>query len=136
MTTPLVVLTTTHVAPACDQKTPWLPPERLGRGRLFVGWEVGGVPGLTWDSTVRDRPTTRVGREPARTALLTPDTATWTDTGCAGTRANVAIVTEIRPTFAADGYYEMTACLRGPDVAADERAVKTMLASVRFHHLR
>jgi len=41
------------------------------------------------------------------------------------------MITEVAAS-AADNYYDMTACVRGPHFTANERAVRRMLASVRF----
>jgi hypothetical protein len=132
--TPLVVLTAGRVSTACDGKRPWFPPGTLHRRNLSVFWAEGGMPGLKWFSTVKRSPTTRVGGQPARTAILTPRARHWHESGCSLTRATVAIVTEIRLAYPVDNYYEMTACLRRPHLTANERAVRTMLASVRFRH--
>jgi hypothetical protein len=131
--TPLVVLTTGRTTTACDGQTPWYPSGTVHRRSLSVFWEEGGVPGLRWFETVRHNPTTRVGGQPARTAVITPSTPHWPETACSLMGANLAMVTQVRRTDVRDNYYEMTACLRGPHLAANKAAVRTMLASVHFH---
>ena len=79
------------------------------------------------------RPVTRVGGQPARTSIVMRGTRDWKTSGCSGIGGSLAMDTQILSPYASDNYYAMTACLDGPHLAANEQAVRTMLASVRFH---
>jgi hypothetical protein len=107
------------------------PLKKLEDNGLSVLWVEGGWPGLTWPHV-----NARVGGQPAETTIVTPDARGWKIYGCSDTGGTLAMTTSIRSPYAVDNYYEMDACLRGPDTAANESAVRDMLASVRFHHSR
>lgn len=129
--TPLVMLTKASTPPTCDNKTTWGIEPRLRRDGMAVWWEEGGAPGVTWDAWVRHRPTTHIGGQPARSAVFEPNSRSWRTTGC--DRRDVAMITEVLSPHAADNSYLVRACVRGPRFAADERAVRKMLASVHFY---
>ncbi len=134
METPLVGLTTAPTAPVCGRKKkPSIPRKKLAHDGLSVVWVQGGRPGLRWFWPLEHSPTTSVGGQPARTVIVTPEAPHWKAAGCSLTGGNRAMVTQVRSPYAVDNYYEMAACLRGPHFAANERALRTMVASVRFH---
>ena len=111
------------------------PVQTLDRGGVLVWWWNFGFPGTT------DRITNFSGRgvtggRPARIALSSSHEAgkAWVPTPmCAQLGAhrllNVAIE---RPAPADANWMMVSACLRGPNVAASEAAVRRMLATVRF----
>lgn len=65
-----------------------------------------------------------IGGRPAVVTTRVPGT-------CAGLGADETITAKILRA-AADNWYTMTACLRGPGVRPDELAVRAMLGSVRI----
>jgi hypothetical protein len=129
---PLVVLTTAPSAPTCNRNTAFPPAQRLRRDGVSVWWEQSSLPLVPeWMSTVKGSPTGRVGGKPARTATIEPRSSNWSATGCGRARGDLAMFTQIRRD-AYDDYVLATACLRGPHFANNRRAVRKMLASVRF----
>ena len=122
---PVVYLSTQPVHEPCstqgNETTCGFPVDHLKPGGVLVAWQASGMPamGLPPGSRIR------VGGRPA----------TFADTAggiCRkiGADRTISAVVETSPPPAAFTY--LTACLRGPGVAANERSVKALLASTTF----
>lgn len=100
------------------------PMSRLNSNGILVTWQVLGMPGLTL-GLVRGRPVTIEDR------AAKEEVAGGSGGGCGLVRATTAEVVFVTGT-SPDNFYVMTACMRAPQVRADERLVSRMLASVRI----
>jgi hypothetical protein len=125
----VVVLTTGKKAPVCHVQSP--PTQALDRNGASVWWVEWGDPGPSWFS--QHRATERLGGQPAHSWTIRPtNSSAWQHGGCAYVGGDVALSTLIQAPGTTDNYYTMWACLRGPEFAGNRRAVRQMLASVRF----
>lgn len=123
-------LTTVKPAPRCTSFG-W-PRQQLGRNGAFVDWWTFAEPG--W-SRIDKFPghAARIGGEPARIEVASARASRSPSGSCAqvgGTRT-IAVVIR-RPRLPGPQWMMATACLRGPNVAAGESAVRRILASVSF----
>jgi hypothetical protein len=125
----LVVLTTAPKTPACQRLT--APTQLLNRNGASIWWDVSDDPGHKLFA--RQKPNFRVGGEPARFGMTRPTSfIDWRVTGCTYVGGDLALHALIRSGADAGRYYRVRACLRGPDFAAGRRALRRILASVRF----
>lgn len=98
-----------------------LPLRHLRPGGVLVVWQVLGLPGSGLGPGAR----IRVGGRPA--AQVTTRTGICRTIGADRT-IDVVVETSPRPS----NFTEVTACLRGPQLAQNERRVDALLASTRF----
>lgn len=112
------------------------PVKSLDANGVFVWWWNYGFPGRTDRiGNFPGRPLT-IGRRPARIATVSTHGAgtAWMPTPfCSklGGERLIGVAIE-RPAPASGNWMMMTACLRGPKLAASEAAVRQMLSSVAF----
>jgi hypothetical protein len=98
------------------------PVDELRPGGVLVVWENRRFPGWSLDSAPGVR--LRVGGRPARRASTRPGE-------CSAIGADETIVVAVeRPVR--DSWTAVTACVRGPNLAASERRLAALLASTRF----
>jgi hypothetical protein len=98
------------------------PLAKLGPGGVLVSWSDIGFPSI---GPFPAHPNTTIGGRRAEVEIARPG-----DGPCTGLGQDESITADIaRPV--ADNYYEMVACLRGPNLARSETLVRRMLASTR-----
>ena len=95
--------------------------KRLSAGGILVDWEENGLPGWTLDEAA-GYPISVDGHRGKESVLY------WQGSCVSGTEQDIAVVI-VRS--AADNYYEMNACLRGPDLADEQSEIQAMLASAK-----
>lgn len=123
---PLLYVSTQPVRDPCRTKgktvTCTWPVDRLRPGDVLITLENRGFPGWSLDDAP-GRPL-RVGGRPAKHSIERPG-----DCGAIGGEVTIGVaVASPLP----DNYTELTACLSGPKLAANERRVSALLASLRF----
>ncbi len=137
-----IVLTTAPMAPICRYR-PHQPARgqtkhRLNPSGILVHWEEVSPAGVTagpwwWYPVFKNSPTIHLGGARARSATLRPSKfAELPIDGCRRVGADLALVTQVRRPHGGNTSYLMTACLRGPHLAANRRAVRRMLSSIGF----
>jgi hypothetical protein len=104
-----------------------LPITSLAPHGILVRWSSNGSPQFHLDQEP-GAPLT-VGGRSAREQIR--GRSTLTSTFCGSIGADESISVEVAETES-DDYYDMTACLRGPDTAAAVAQVRAMLASTTF----
>lgn|ERR1700678_702229 len=96
------------------------PVRGVQAGGIVVSWSVNGFPTVAHapkgNATVAGLP-----------ALETRSKPGW----CVTLGGSEAITVKIWPSASAGGWYEMDACLRGPDLAQHRTEISAMLKSVR-----
>jgi hypothetical protein len=98
------------------------PVDRLRPNSVLVAWENKGWPG--WTLTSQPGTSLRVGGRPARQQVVRPG-------ACGAIGADETVTVEVaRPV--SSSWTAVTACLRGPNLAAQEKEVARVLASTRF----
>jgi hypothetical protein len=98
------------------------PLRRLRPNGVLITWENRGFPGFALAS--QPGSAIRVGGRSAKRLAARPG-------ACAAIGGNLTIEYAIaQPT--ADNWTEATACVRGPDLAQNERRVDALLASTQF----
>jgi hypothetical protein len=98
------------------------PVDRLRRGGALIVWENRGFPG--WSLATTQGTSLRVGGRAAKQTVSRPGT-------CSTIGADETIAIAIaRPV--PNNWTAVTACLRGPGLAASEHKVAALLASTRF----
>jgi hypothetical protein len=98
------------------------PVRRLQPNGVLITWENRGFPGFTLDSLPGSAAS--VGGRSAKRLATRPG-------ACAAIGGNLTIQFAIaRPM--ADNWTEATACVRGPQLAQNERRVDALLASTKF----
>ena len=102
-----------RITTVCGDPVGKLPP-----GGVLVRWNADGFP--NWNMPEAN---TAIGGRPA--------TETRTSGGWCATLGGTETITIIIPR-ASDNWYQMDACLRGPDLAHDEAQISAMLGSVRI----
>ena len=122
---PIVYLSTQPVHEPCSTQgnttTCGFPVGHLQAGGVLITWQVNGIPAMGLGPGSR----IHVGGHPAS---LT-DTAGG-ECRRIGADRTIDVAVETSPPPSAFTY--LTACLRGPGVAANERSVKALLASTKF----
>jgi hypothetical protein len=98
------------------------PLDRLRPGGALVVWENRGAPG--WSLRSMSGTPTRIGGRRAKRTVTKPG-------ACGAIGADETIAVEIERPLP-DNWTAFTACLKGPGLAAGERAVDALLASTRF----
>jgi hypothetical protein len=123
---PLLYVSTQPVHDPCrtkgDTVTCTWPVARLRPGGVLLTLENRGFPGWSLD----DAPGTplRVGGRQAKRSIERPGQC-----GSIGAEETIAVAVA---SPLADNWTELTACLRGPRLAANEHGVDALLASLRF----
>jgi hypothetical protein len=123
---PMLYVSTQPVQNPCHTKgsssmCAW-PVRRLQPNGVLITWENRGFPGFSLDS--QPGSATSVGGRSAKRQATRPG-------ACAAIGGNVTIEYAIaRPM--ADNWTEATACVRGPNLAQNERRVDALLASTKF----
>jgi hypothetical protein len=98
------------------------PVQRLQPNGVLITWENRGFPGFSLQS--QPGSAIRVGDRSAKRLAARPG-------ACAAIGGNLTLEYAIaQPT--ADNWTEATACVRGPDLAQNERRVDALLASTKF----
>ena len=122
---PLVYLSTQPVHDPCSTHRSTtscgLPVPRLRPGGVLVVWQVNGVPAMGLGPGAR----IRVGGHAAARVVTRGGIC-----GSIGADRTMEVAVETTPTPSALTY--LTACLRGPNLAQNERRVDALLASTRF----
>ena len=123
---PLLYVSTQPLQDPCRTKgkatvCTW-PLQRLQPGGVLITWENRGFPGFSLQT--QPGSALRVGGRSAKRAAMRPGP-------CAAIGGDLTIeVAVARPL--ADNWTEVTACLRGPGLAQNERRVDALLASTKF----
>jgi hypothetical protein len=99
------------------------PVTRLAPDGILVLWSTNGAP--RWRLDRQPGTPLTVGGRPAREFIAGPGSF------CTTIGADESIAVAVAQTVP-DNYYAMTACLRGPDLAAAVSEVKAMIASTTF----
>lgn len=122
---PMLYLSTQPVHDPCatygGTTTCTWPVGRLAPGGVLVVWENRGFPG--WTLNDASGKTTLVGGRQAKRVVVSGECRT-----IGGTVAIEVAIASPEPS----NWTQMTACLRGPDLAQNERALDAMLASTHF----
>lgn len=122
---PLVYLSTQPVHNPCsthgNTTSCGLPVRHLRPGGVLVAWQVNGIPALGLGPGAR----IRVGGHPARRVVTRGGICKKI-----GADRTIEVVVETSPTPSPLTY--VTACLRGPNLAQNERRVDALLASTRL----
>ena len=122
---PLVYLSTQAVHDPCtttgNTTSCGFPVDELAPGGVLVSWLYGGPPAVTLGSGKR----IRVGGRPATIA----DTAGGM---CSQIHADRTIDVRVAVQPLPSALLELTACLRGPNLAQERKSVDALLASTRF----
>jgi hypothetical protein len=104
-----------------------LPLTSLAPHGILVRWSSNGSP--RWNLDQQPGTPLTVGGRPAREQIR--GRSKLTSTICGSIGADESISVEVAETVAYD-YYDMTACLGGPDTGAAAAQVRAMLASSSF----
>lgn len=99
------------------------PVAKLRRGGVLVVWENRGFPG--WSLGSAPGAPTRVGGRDARRLVSRPG-------ACAAIGADETVQVAIERPGITGNWTAVTACLRGPNLAANEQQLDAVLASTRF----
>jgi hypothetical protein len=122
---PLVYLSTQAIHDPCSTHgavtTCGLPVGRLQPGGVLVVWQVNGIPAMALGPGAR----IRVGGHPATRVVTSSGVCKKV-----GADRTIQVVVETSPTPSPLTYF--TACLRGPNLAQNERRVDALLASTRL----
>ena len=122
---PMLYLSTQPVHDPCETKglttTCTWPVQRLEPAGVLVVWENRGFPGWTLDDAA-GKPTSVGGRKAKRLVASGE---------CRAIGGTVAIEVAIASPVPSN-WTQVTACLRGPNLAQNERALNAMLASTHF----
>jgi len=118
---PMVYLSTQPGRAACGTDCAW-PVSQLHPGGILVVWENRGYPGWTLGS-IPGKPLHVDGRA-ARRIVSRPGV-------CAAIGADETVVVSVARPLAYN-WTQITACLRGPRLAATERQLARVLASTHF----
>ena|SRR5436189_1172761 len=110
--------------PHDNSKTCWKVVERLPPGGALVTWSANFIPAWTF-AEAPGTPTTVGGRKAK--VLVEGDKL-----ACVQVRGDTSVDVVIERPSMPEGWYEMSACLRSPDVAAVESQVRSMLRTVTF----
>ncbi len=98
------------------------PLDRLGPGGVLVSWTENGSP--TWKfADAKGRPL-MVGGDPAKLGTSLE--------GCPGLGAARGLDLVVKRTGAESNWYELRACMAGPDPAPNEEAVRALITSTRL----
>lgn len=123
---PLVYLSTQPVHDPCSTRgnttSCGLPVRRLRPGGVLVIWQVNGVPAMGLGPGAR----VRVGGHPATRVVTRGGICRQI-----GADRTIELAIETSPTPSPLTY--LTACLRGPNLAQNERRVDALLASARLN---
>ena len=98
------------------------PVQRLQPDGVLIAWENRGFPG--WNLQTQPGTSTRIGGRPAK--RLTTAGGACRAIGADQT-TELAIASPLK-----DNWTEVTACVRGPHLAANERRLDALLASTQF----
>jgi hypothetical protein len=124
---PIVYLSTQPLHDPCsthgDTTSCGFPVRQLKPGGVLIAWQIYGIPvsGLQAASGT----TTRIGGSYAKRTVTTPG-----DCRKIGADRTIQVVVGSPTKFAVPTYF--TACLRGPNLAQNERRVDALLASTRL----
>ena len=99
------------------------PLDRLGTGGILIEWSANAFPGWTL-AAERGTSTTIAGR-PAKVRTESPG-------DCASIGAQVSVTAFIERPLNTYNWYQMLACVNGPNAGVAERQLMTMLATVRL----
>lgn len=99
------------------------PVARLQPGGVLVVWENRGFPG--WSLAAAPGAPTRVGGRSARRLVSRPG-------ACRAIGADETVQVAIERPGLSGNWTAVTACLRAPDLAANEQQLADVLASTRF----
>jgi hypothetical protein len=97
------------------------PAMTLPQNRLIVSIWSQGLEGWTLETTA-GTPITIAGQ--AAKLAVSPS-----DPGCAAIGGEESMIAVVTGAFGPPNFYEIDACLRGPDLAANEKVVRSILAS-------
>jgi hypothetical protein len=122
---PLVYLSTQPADDPCSTHgtvtSCGLPVRRLRPGGVLLVWQVNGIPAMAFGPGAR----IRVGGHPATRVVTRSGTCKKI-----GADRTMEVVVETSPPPSPFTY--LTACLRGPNLAQNERRVDALLASTRL----
>jgi hypothetical protein len=123
---PMLYLSSQPLHQPCQTKqsttTCGWPVERLRPGGVLIVWENRGYPG--WSLATTQGTSLKVGGRAAKKTVSRPG-------ACSTIGADETIAIEIsRPI--PNNWTAVTACLRGPGLAASERKLAALLGSTRF----
>jgi hypothetical protein len=105
-----------------EQRCGW-PVAKLRPGGVLVVWENRGFPG--WSLASAPGTPTHVGGREARRLVSRPGS-------CAAIGADETVQVAIERPAISGNWTAVTACLRGPNLAANEQQLDAVLASTRF----
>ena len=108
---------------AGDETTCGWPVSRLRPGGVLVVWENRGYPG--WSLASTPGAPTHVGGRSARKLVSRPG-------ACRAIDADETVQVEIERPGMSGNWTAVTACLRNPNLVANEQALAALLASTRF----
>ena len=123
---PMVYLSTQPVHDPCTTNgnatmCSW-PVRRLQPDGVLIAWENRGFPG--WELRTQPGTSMRIGGRPAKRVT----TAGGACRAIGGDRTTEVVIASPQK----DNWTEVTACVRGPHLAANEHRLNALLASTRF----
>lgn len=132
---PMTLLTTSHAAQPCQDNsqygsgTPLPPPQRVGRNGVSAWWFASDP-----RRPAVGRPNATIGGQPARITIERQSTRRTQKSyvNCTSGRTQRFLTALIHGPSSNVSEIDVGAVICGPDFAAGEAAVRTMLDSVRF----